>query len=292
MQGVVISQLRWLFREQPTDDFGIDAQIEVCEKGDVLGQLLALQIKAGASYFKEQNAGGWWFRPASKHVEYWLNHSLPVLVVLVDPADGGCYWQRVSEDSLERSRAGGWKLLIPRDQKLGSESAAALREFTKDTPDALRLRELRLAQPLMQMLNDGARLVIDVEEWVNKTSGRGRIDLGLDHENGEQPEHLASWDIWIGYTPYEQALEKFFAWASLSNHPETYEAAIEDHADWWPLLTQGHGDMHPYTAAGGGEVEYWRLELSLNQLGKSFLVVDDFVHHGAPLLTVPPAPGR
>ncbi|MGD4244746.1 hypothetical protein QT682_22580, partial [Xanthomonas citri pv. citri] len=43
--------------------------------------------------------------------------------------------------------------------------------------------------------------------------------------------------------------------------------------DWRAVLHPGR--IRPY-ANGGGEVDFYRLELSLNELGRSFLVVDSF----------------
>src|ERR1700722_2244401 len=64
-------KLGWLFREQPTEDYGIDAHAEVVEENDVTGKLLAIQIKGGSSWFREPGPGGWWFRPNAEHVRYW-----------------------------------------------------------------------------------------------------------------------------------------------------------------------------------------------------------------------------
>lgn len=47
----VEDELKWVFREQPTDDFGIDAHIEVIHQNVATGRLLALQIKGGESWF-------------------------------------------------------------------------------------------------------------------------------------------------------------------------------------------------------------------------------------------------
>ncbi len=44
----------WLFREQPIDDVGIDAHMEFIESTGKSKQLLALQIKSGASWFREK----------------------------------------------------------------------------------------------------------------------------------------------------------------------------------------------------------------------------------------------
>lgn len=67
--------LAWIFREQVTSDYGIDAQIEVVDGMTVTGKLIAAQITSDPSYFR-RTTGGWWFYPKANHLEYWLNHSL------------------------------------------------------------------------------------------------------------------------------------------------------------------------------------------------------------------------
>ncbi|MBV9161241.1 MAG: DUF4365 domain-containing protein [Pseudonocardiales bacterium] len=42
--------LGWLFREQPTEDYGIDAHAEVVDEKMVRGRQLSLQIKSGTSW--------------------------------------------------------------------------------------------------------------------------------------------------------------------------------------------------------------------------------------------------
>jgi Domain of unknown function (DUF4365) len=62
----VEKELDWLFREQPSEDYGIDAQVEIVEDEVavedeiVTGKLLGFQIKGGASWFKgpDPTAGG------------------------------------------------------------------------------------------------------------------------------------------------------------------------------------------------------------------------------------------
>ncbi|MER5261549.1 DUF4365 domain-containing protein [Actinosynnema sp. NPDC002837] len=89
----VQAELGWLFRDQPTEDCGIDAHAKVVDGEDVRGRLLALQIKGGMGYFREAAPTGWWFRPDAGHVASWLNHSLPVAVVLYRPESKRCHWQ-------------------------------------------------------------------------------------------------------------------------------------------------------------------------------------------------------
>ncbi len=73
------------FREQHQHDYGIDAHVELIDDQKPTGQLLALQIKAGSSYFSEATVEDYVYRPESKHVNYWLNHSLPVFNLPVRP---------------------------------------------------------------------------------------------------------------------------------------------------------------------------------------------------------------
>jgi hypothetical protein len=123
---VIERDLKWVFREQTTEDFGIDAHLEVVEDGVVSGKLLGLQIKSGLSWFAEPGPGGWWYRPKDSHVQYWTQHSLPVIVVLHHPGTGRCHWQLVNQDVLKRAGASGWKLLIPEAQVLDERARKPL----------------------------------------------------------------------------------------------------------------------------------------------------------------------
>lgn len=92
-----------------------------------------------------------------------------------------------------------------------------------------------------------------------------------------------------------------FAWADVDVHEETYDDAdrdeyetecavydegdrffTEDYAEW----RRGRGviGLRPYGNVAG-EVDYWRLELRLNELGKAFLAVDQFATKGERQLT-------
>ena len=112
-----IQELGWFFREQPILDYGIDAQAEVVADDDlVTGQLLALQIKGGNSWFSKPYNGGWIFYGDSNHLAYWLGHSLPVIVVIVDD-DGNAFWEQVTPATTSETPE-GFALKIPRSQPL------------------------------------------------------------------------------------------------------------------------------------------------------------------------------
>lgn len=295
-QMAIQDELGWLFREQPAEDYGIDAHAEVVDGGAVTGKLLALQIKAGTSWFRESCQDGWWFRPDAEHVQYWRDHSLPVVVVLYHPETRRCYWQRVNTETLVKTSADGWKLLIPEAQVLDARARAPLQAAAEGDPYELRLRELRLAKPWMDMLANGTRLVVDFEEWINKTSGRGSVSIGIDHEDGEEPEELVTWYFFPGPASYAETVPKLFAWADADVHEETYDQHMSECLIWDvgnPLYNESFEEcrsspvpegIRPYKN-GAGEVDYFRIELTLNELGKSFLIVDRFATEGTRQLT-------
>jgi hypothetical protein len=289
--------LGWVFREQPVEDTGIDAQVEVVDGGVATGKLLALQIKSGDSWFRESAPGGWWYRPDGDHVRYWSNHALPVVVVLRRPQTSKCYWQLVTNDTLVETSGGGWKLLVPEVQVLDEGATGPLRTAAEGDPYVLRIRELQLARPWMQLVADGNRLTIDIEEWINKTSGRGSIALGLYHDLYSPPTRLAEWTVLLGTASYAEVIPRLFAWANVEVHEETYEDADEEEyetecvridSEGDRIVTQNHLDwaaerhlprLRPYRN-DQGEVDFWRLELTLNELGKAFLLVDKFAAEG------------
>ncbi len=123
---IISDDLKWIFRDLRKADLGIDAQVElVSPEKRGTGRLIAAQIKCGSSYFAEQTEAGFVFRGKNKHLKYWIEHSLPVVVILCNPEDGKCYWQEVSTANTE-PLAKGWKLVVPRKNILGADSAYAL----------------------------------------------------------------------------------------------------------------------------------------------------------------------
>ena len=116
----VTSQLGLIFREQGTSDFGVDAQAEMKREGRPTGRLVGLQIKAGPAYFSKPYEDGWIFRPKKKHIQYWLNHSLPVYVLLVDLEAMTVYWQEITEQRLRTGPRGGVYIQVPRANVLAT----------------------------------------------------------------------------------------------------------------------------------------------------------------------------
>lgn len=116
---VINEEYGWLFkRNHQEHDFGIDAQIDVIlEDGTVTGQMLALQIKYGKSFFEEKNQWGYIFRGELKYFNYLANYPTPVLISICDPISEDIYWTAFTPEAT--SRAGNnWKITIPFENKL------------------------------------------------------------------------------------------------------------------------------------------------------------------------------
>jgi Domain of unknown function (DUF4365) len=111
-----VRHFRWFPRELPRPDFGIDLHVEGARGGRPTGRFIGVQVKAGSSYFAETSSAGIVFRDAT-HRDYWLGHSIPVIVALYDPDKNEAYWQVVTPDTFI-STGKGWKLTIPWDQRI------------------------------------------------------------------------------------------------------------------------------------------------------------------------------
>jgi hypothetical protein len=109
-----IGKLGWIFRRNHNEhDFGIDGYIDlVGAAGAVTGRMLAVQIKCGHSYLSHQNQYGFTYYGESKHLNYLLNHPMPVILIICDPDNEICYWEHFDEAVVEPTQA-AWKVNIP-----------------------------------------------------------------------------------------------------------------------------------------------------------------------------------
>ena len=132
-QGISLVALRgekagFAVREQSTSDYGIDAIAEFIDGEEATGQLVAIQVKSGGSYLAEKSDDCFIYRPDAKHVEYWLGHTLPVIICLCDPDNEIVYWERVSKDTVE-STGKGYKLAVPQAKQFEEGARENLKDI-------------------------------------------------------------------------------------------------------------------------------------------------------------------
>ncbi len=123
---VVERDLDWVYREQAVEDYGIDAHLEVVEDDEsVTGELIAVQVRSRERPF-DRIGGGWMVRDSLDHLDYWLGHVLPVILVIYDTGSERAYWQRVSRHTVVRTES-GFKIEVPESQPLDAAARPALR---------------------------------------------------------------------------------------------------------------------------------------------------------------------
>lgn len=125
---IVAVNYGWIFRRTHNEhDFGIDGYLDVVtDDGDVTGQQIAVQIKYGDSYLSDENPLGFTFRGENKHLNYYRNHPMPVIIIIGSPDRMNCYWE-VFEPEKVVSRGESWTLNIPRRNTLQNDKDKLLR---------------------------------------------------------------------------------------------------------------------------------------------------------------------
>ncbi len=123
----VFTALDVAFRPQDILDVGIDAHAELLENRHATGQCLGLQIKSGPSYLARIQDDCYVFYTDSPHVEYWIQHALPILICLCDFETRQVYWQEVSRETTI-STGQLFKIKVPKCQKVDAESRSLLQD--------------------------------------------------------------------------------------------------------------------------------------------------------------------
>jgi hypothetical protein len=127
---IIEKQLKWQFRiNHKEHDFGIDAYIDIInDQNQLTGKSIAIQIKTGRSYFKETNELGIVYRDSIDHLNYYLNHDVPVLIVLVDEENESAYWCIC--DPYQTVKSGeNWKITIPFSQIINKDCKSQLMKY-------------------------------------------------------------------------------------------------------------------------------------------------------------------
>lgn len=296
----VEQDLGWIFREQPIVDVGIDAHVEMVESDTPTGALIGLQIKTGPSWFKEQTSDGMGivFRGDLEHLEYWLGHSLPVVLVLVDPSTQDCFWQTVNPATAERTGT-GWKLVVPKAQRLDVSTAPFLKAVVSENSYRRGLSQLVIHKPWIELASGDGELLLEADEWVNKSSGRGSLRL-ISRDTDGNESVVQDWPfVMFPGMVYADILEHLFPWALMVVDEEKYDEAEQgawsDECGAWDNeegeylfhtktlseWQQSRPRIRPYEVEAG-ELARFKLVMVPNALGEGFLALDRFLSTGQP----------
>ena len=293
--GEIAERNNWMFRDQPVNDIGIDAHIEFVDSSGKPKQLLALQIKTGESWFKEQKDNCVVFRNINeRQYKYWTMNSLPCIVVLYNPDDNTCIWQKLTTETIERTKDGegkGFFVKIPLSQTFLNElSNEKLLSFTNLPEHIINYNFLLSQKEFMRIIQNGGEIKLHSSEWVNKSSGKGETELIVD--DGKTIQKY-SYPYWFPYTSYKMVFPRLFPWANFSADEEFFEEHDEslwrelhcyydeEDGEWLNVgdtFDEFRRKLDPMRSIDhAGEVAEYMMKLSLNDLGKAFLMVDEFV---------------
>jgi hypothetical protein len=285
VERIVVSGLGWIFREQPIVDMGIDAQIELVENGNPSGKLIALQLKSGASHFRSSPDAYTYYGDLT-HLDYWLSHALPVILVAHLPESDETLWVHVTALVVARTEK-AWRISIPKKNKLGPETKHLIERVFEGTPAQQRLRRLTIDLPLLRHIKAGSKVSVELEDWINKSLGRTSIEVFVHDEIEET--HSQKWPTYFGGYGMKELAGVLFPWADASLDDEFYEqnnelgGGWEEDRDRAADIDNGIAepaaeivDEYPY-AERGGEVELYRFRLKLNDVGEAFLVLSDYI---------------
>jgi hypothetical protein len=133
---IVNDDLKWIFRRVNLEhDFGIDGYIDfVQDDGAVTGQSFAAQIKTGKSFLSTKTPAGFTYYGEKKHLNYYLNLPVPLLIVLCDDEVNQCYWEKFDIRKTEPTPT-GWKLTIPKSNILSRDSKDQLVSIIGPAPE-------------------------------------------------------------------------------------------------------------------------------------------------------------
>ncbi|MDO4324087.1 MAG: DUF4365 domain-containing protein [Lachnospiraceae bacterium] len=270
----IFEKIGFVFREQLIEDYGIDALIEERAADRPSGKLIGVQIKTGAYFFREVKNNKVVFRGEMKHYDYWLNYSLPVILVLYNPETESCIYQLITKEKIVKTGK-GWKTEIDCDNDLRNSAPFLKSLYDCQSEYQTRLNTLAFSVGLMELAEQG-ELFAEIVEWINKTSGRGDFILKRIDPDGNETI-LSEKSIWgFGLKSYEIVIQELFPWAAVEVDEYYYD--MYGDKEFMDYAKRGR-NIYPCENRAG-EVDFYRLSLNLNEVGKSFLTLNTFLQEG------------
>lgn len=126
---VFTKQLKWIYRDQPLVDVGIDALIEESINGEPTGKFLAAQIKSGKGNVYETDYSFTYYI-SNIHYEYWLNLDLPIILIVYIEELEQLFWEFISSENIQRTNK-QWKIELQKNKLLSKDSRIELESIIK-----------------------------------------------------------------------------------------------------------------------------------------------------------------
>lgn len=164
---IVENELGWIVRpNHQEDDFGIDGFLDVVIDGFVTGKSIAIQIKSGNSYLNGLNDYCWNFTGETRHLNYYLNHDIPVLIILVDLESEIAYWEVCKFEYVNLNEK-SWNIPIPKNQQICSSQKSELLTHVPKTIDYVSQFQEYLKGNELLSKNDLLCILVGKEDVLN-----------------------------------------------------------------------------------------------------------------------------
>ena len=292
--STAITKLGYKFREQFKSDYGIDAHIEIREAGQYpTGKLIGVQIKTDKSDCTEAR-DHYNFNSDYVHLNYWLNHSLPVIIVHYDTQKDILNWVQVTEDNIVQNEK-SWSIKIPKRNIINDSCKNELAKIAENID--IQTRKYNILQEslvLMENIQRGNKVCIEFQDWINKSLSIRALNINIYSDN-ELIESV-EWPFDVFPNDLENGLAKMFPWAIFENDFSEddedddlkYEYMNEwglrdeedidwnDYIEWKEHRLASIGNIRPYKNEAN-EADFYRIRVDLNELGKSFLKLNEYL---------------
>lgn len=288
-----INLLGFKYRGQPKSDYGVDGHIEIRHNEDYpTGRLIGVQVKTDKSDCKEAK-DHYNFNSDYKHLIYWLNHSLPIIIVHYDSKKNILNWVHLTEDKVTKNN-NSWSIKIPKNKILNETSKDELIKIAENVNiQARKYNILQESLVLMEHLDSGNKVCIEFQDWINKTFSIRALKINIYSQNEELIDSV-EWPFDVFPNNLEEGLSKMFPWANIeddTNEDDLYdelkyeymrEWGIRDEdylgiefKEWYEERIDSMPKIRPHTNESN-EGDLYKLNLTLNELGKSFLELNKY----------------
>lgn len=252
-----------LFRAQREGTTGLNAHLEVLAENNNSGRVVGLKICIPEE--GEKSARGYVCIGDMSTAAYWLQHSLPVVVMVYEHERDRILWEAITTETLEVSGK-RWEVVVPYDNEYGTiEAAGKISNLTCTSP---HLAKLALDKAWIELIYEGREVFLELDEWINQPNSRGSLRLCVNGSDGG----IYQWPFQTSPDmPHVLRLPSLFPWASMRIDEEFYrEKSLHEPAP---------EELAPYVIEAG-EIARFRFRLSLNELGRAFLLTEPYICKG------------
>jgi hypothetical protein len=256
----------FIFREQVSGTTGIDGHIEVNRPSYKSSRILGVKVLP----VDADNPRDYYVCSGSRdQLIYWFQHSIPVLIMAYDSSIGKVFWEHLREDNIVLSGS-GWSINVPRTQEFNEEAVRTIYEIPSYSPN---LSRLAIDRPWMDIIESGNyKIFIIAEENINRPTGKGILKISITDPDGEVL-HIYDWPFFIyPDLPYAYRFSELFPWADIRADKDSFDINAGNETSYNGTLCI----IRPWIVEAE-EIAHFRLEMRLNELGRSYLCADRYI---------------